>query len=310
MKPTYSVIVPVYNEEGNVRKLHQEIVETMIKIGEPYEVVFVNDGSEDDTLEELSDLRPLKIIDFRRNFGQTAAMDAGFKGANGNFFITLDGDGQNPASEIPKLIQKMINGGYDVVSGWRLNRKDSLTKRFISRGANFLRGFFVKDQIHDSGCSLKLYRAECFDGVDLFGEMHRFIPAILRWSGFTIGEVPVEHRPRIHGKTKYNWKRTVKGFIDMLAVWFWRKYAARPLHLFGGFGLLLILVGFGLGVSLVVARFGFEVRLAASNLPLLAVLLVVLGVQFFVSGLLADIAIRSHYRDRPAYAIRDIVENK
>lgn len=303
----YSVIVPIYNEKENVGPLHADIMHTMNAIGEPYEIIFIDDGSTDGTKEKLQQLSPITLIELRQNFGQTAAMDAGIKHAKGEIVITLDGDGQNPPSEIPKLLQKMKGEQLDVVSGWRKNRKDSFFKRFVSRGALALRSIFVKDNIHDSGCSLKVYKRECFEGVDLFGEMHRFIPAILGWSGFTIGEVEVEHKPRIHGHTKYTWKRVFKGFIDMIAILFWRKYAGRPLHLFGGLGLLLVSAGMLLALYLAVMKIVFYVPLASSNLPLLAVLAVILGVQFFVSGILADIAIRNYYKsDRMPYSIRKI----
>lgn len=303
----YSVIVPVYNEEENIGPLHAEIKQTMEQLGQPYEIVFIDDGSSDTTVENIKQLHPVKLIELRKNFGQTAAMDAGFKNASGEIFITLDGDGQNPPHEIPKLLKVMEDGDFDIVSGWRKKRKDTPLKKFVSRGAYALRKMLVKDHIHDSGCSLKAYRRECFDDVDLFGEMHRFIPAILSWSGFSVTEVEVEHRPRTHGSTKYNWKRVIKGFIDMLAVWFWRRYSARPLHLFGGLGMLLISAGALLGAYLLIRWFVLAHGIANSNLPLLAVLFVILGVQFFVSGILADIEIRTYHRHtKKAYSIKRI----
>ncbi|MFC1598175.1 glycosyltransferase family 2 protein [Patescibacteria group bacterium] len=305
----YSIIVPVYNEEENVASLHAEITATMQRLNEPFEIIFADDGSSDSTVKQLQTLSPVTIIELRKNFGQTAAMDAGIKHATGEFIITMDGDGQNPPTEIPKLIEKMQEGDYDIVSGWRRKRNDPFFKKFISRGAHTLRSIFVKDHIHDSGCSLKLYRRTCFENVDLFGEMHRFIPAVLSWSGYTISEVEVEHRSRKHGETKYSWKRIVKGFIDMLAVWFWRKYAHRPLHLFGSIGLLLISIGGVLFLYLGVIKFFMHISIADSNIPLLAVLLMILGVQFFISGLLADIAIRQYYSNgRRPYSIRKVTE--
>ncbi|MFH1426576.1 MAG: glycosyltransferase family 2 protein [Candidatus Kerfeldbacteria bacterium] len=303
----YSIIVPVYNESENIAPLHREITETMNSIGEPYEIIFIDDGSDDNTVEVMRTLSPLTIIQMRKNFGQTAAMDAAFKHAAGEFFITLDGDGQNPPSEIPKLIEVQKQGDFDIVSGWRKHRQDPFFKRIVSRGAYRMRNLLVKDHIHDSGCSLKIYRRECFEDVDLFGEMHRFIPAVLGWSGFTVGEAVVEHRARRHGTTKYNWKRVVKGFIDMLAVWFWRRYSARPLHLFGGLGMILIFCGVALAAFLAVRWFFLAQGLANSNLPLVAVLCVVLGVQFFVSGILADIGIRTYHRKKHMpYSIKRI----
>ena len=159
----------------------------------------------------------------RKNFGQTAAMDAGIKAAQYDYIVTMDGDRQNDPADIPKLVKYLEDNNLDIVSGWRKNRKDTVMKKFTSRVANFLRGIIVKDHIHDSGCSLKIYKKECFDHINLYGEMHRFIPALLKIKGFEVGEVVVNHRPRTAGVTKYNWKRTVKGFVDMISLWFWSK---------------------------------------------------------------------------------------
>lgn len=305
----YSIVIPVYNEEEAVIPLHSEIKLVMDKIGHPYEVLFVDDGSTDRTYERLSALSPVKIIRFRKNFGQTAALDAGFKNARGEIFITMDGDGQNDPADIPRLLEKMAEG-YDIVSGWRKDRKDNYSKRFISRGANLLRKFFVADHIKDSGCTLKSYRRECFDDLDLFGEIHRFIPAILAWKGFKIGELNVNHRQRTTGQTKYNWKRMLKGFVDMISVWFWRKYSSRPLHLFGGLGVLFGGSGFLLGLYLAIMRIFKLLSLQNSIWPLVSVFLILTGIQFFISGLLGDIAIKTYYNGkRSVYTIRDITDN-
>jgi glycosyltransferase involved in cell wall biosynthesis len=305
----YSIIIPAYNEEKNVAPLHAEILATMQTLGEPFEILFVNDGSTDGTAAALDALSPITVIHLRKNFGQTAALDAGIKHATGEIIITLDGDGQNPPSEIPKLLAEMERGGYDVVSGWRRNRQDSFMKRLVSRGAKELRGVFVKDRVHDSGCSLKAYKRICFQDVDLHGEMHRFIPAILSWSGFSVGEVEVAHRARMHGHSKYSWKRIVKGLIDMLSIWFWRKYANRPLHLFGTLGIALGLIGMSLIAYLFVKRVIWEQSIADSNLPLLAVFLFILGIQFFISGISIDINIRQLYSGhKKIYSIRDITK--
>ncbi|MFC1662963.1 glycosyltransferase family 2 protein [Patescibacteria group bacterium] len=306
----YSLVIPTYNEQENVIQLHQEITSVMNTLNQPFEIIFIDDGSSDDTFKKLKTLRPVKIIRFRKNFGQTAAMDAGFHEAAGEIIVTMDADRQNDPKDIPRLINK-INEGYDVVSGWRWQRKDSASKNFISRGANTLRSILIKDNIHDSGCTLKAYRRECFHKLTLFGEMHRFIPAMLRWQGFRIGEIKVNHRPRVAGQTKYSWRRIVKGFVDMLSVWFWRKYASRPLHLFGGVGLLLILSGSVLGIILFVLRYFYSFSLANRIWPLVAFFLVLAGIQLFVSGLLADIAVKTYFNgNRKAYAIKDIFENK
>lgn len=309
-KIKYSVVVPAYNEQDNVQPLFHEIKKTMDSLKEPYEIIFVNDGSSDQTHRKLLELSPLKIIAFRRNYGQTAALDAGFKQAKGEIIITLDADGQNPPSEIPKLLEK-FKEGYDVVSGWRYQRKDSFSKKFTSRGANFLRKFLVNDGIHDSGCTLKAYKKECFADLDLLGEIHRFIPAMLRWRGFKIGEVKVEHRPRTAGQTKYNWKRILKGFIDMLSVWFWRKYANRPLHLFGGLGIIIGGVGFIIGVIITILRLFGYIALQNRIWPLLAAFMVLAGLQLFISGLLADISVKKYYNsERTVYNIKEIIEKK
>ena len=308
----YSLVIPVFNEEGNVANLHAEIVAAMNTLPEEflggYEIIFADDGSSDRTVEILKGLSPVTVIELRKNFGQTAAMDAGIKHAVGDIIITLDGDGQNPPSEIVKLLQKMKADNLDIVSGWRKDRKDPLGKRVASRGANMLRGILVKDEIHDSGCSLKAYKRECFEGVDLLGEMHRFIPAVLKWSGFRVGEVEVSHRERTSGVTKYNWKRIIKGLIDMVAIWFWRKYARRPLHLFGGLGVIAGGAGILIMLACFIARLFFSYSLSASIFPLIAILLMIVGVQLFVSGLLADIAVRQYYRgpEHRPYSIKNV----
>ncbi len=306
----YSIVIPVFNEQDNVRDLFMRLQSVMGQMGEQYEIIFVNDGSGDATLEILKQLSPIKIINFRQHFGQTAAMDAGIKESKGEILLTMDGDLQNDPFDIPNLIKK-LDEGYDVVSGWRQQRKDSFSKRFFSRGAYVLRQIFLNDKIHDSGCSLKAYRRECFDQVDLYGEMHRFIPAILQWKGYKIGEVNVNHFPRINGKTKYNWNRMLKGLIDVLHLWFWRKYSARPLHLFGTMGVVLIFLGsIGAGYSAYL-KFILDADLSNNAIVILAVFLFLAGIQLFVSGILIDIAIKNYYRKLGGtpYSIKEIIEN-
>ena len=261
-KTEISIVVPIFNEQDNVKKLHAEIVEVLSGLGKPYEVIFINDGSTDKTLENCQGLKPLKIINFRRNFGQTASLDAGIKEAKGEIIVTLDGDLQNDPRDIPRLLRKIKKYKLDVVSGLRKKRYDPWSKKFLSRGAEQLRKYLINDGIHDSGCTLKAYKKECFERVNLMGEMHRFIPATLAINGFKIGELEVNHRPRVHGITKYNYKRTVKGFLDILGVWFWMKYASRPLHLFGGAGLLCFILGAALLMALFVARIFYAFSLS------------------------------------------------
>lgn len=304
----YSVVVPVFNEEKNVGPLHAELLPVMQALDGDFEIVFVNDGSSDATSAALEALSPVTIIEMRGNFGQTAALDAGLKHAQGEMIITLDGDGQNPPHEIPKMLALLEAEKLDVVSGWRKHRNDPFHKRVVSRAANVLRSLLFKDTIHDSGCTLKVYRRECFENVDLFGEMHRFIPAILSWSGFKIGEIEVEHRKREFGKSKYTWKRMIKGFIDILAIVFWRRYANRPLHLFGAIGILFTFAGTVIGVVVAARRLFYAVPMSDSTLPLFSVFLFVIGIQFFLSGILADIAIRNYYSKRSPYNIKGVVK--
>lgn len=307
-----SVVVPVFNEEGNVAELHREIKEVCEREHYQYEIIFVDDGSSDGTERVCKTLYPLKYVRMRKNFGQTAAMDAGIKASHYDYIITMDGDLQNDPEDIPKLIQYLEEGDFDIVSGWRKNRKDSPMKKFTSRGANFLRGIIVKDGIHDSGCSLKIYRRECFDHINLYGEMHRFIPALLKIKGFTVGEIVVNHRPRTSGVTKYNWKRTIKGFVDMISLWFWGKYAARPLHIFGGAGMFSLFLGFCCGIwSLILFVHGAKM---SNNImpPLMTVFFIVIGLLMFVFGLMSDIMLKTYYGldVDTTYSIKEIIDNK
>jgi len=308
-KPYLSIVAPLYNEEGNVKELHRGIVEACQKLDKPFEIIFVDDGSSDGTARECLGLKPLKFIEFRKNFGQTAGFDAGIKQSRGEIIITMDGDLQNDPNDIGSLLEE-INKGFDVVAGWRFKRKDSFSKKLFSRGANLLRKILIQDRIHDSGCGLKAYKKECFEDVDLFGEMHRFIPAILELQGFRVSEVKVNHLPRIHGKTKYNWRRAVKGFVDMLSIWFWRKYSNRPLHLFGGLGIISTIFGMIILLWMAVEKIFFQAQLSEKIWPLMGVFLIMVGIQLFVFGLLADIMIKNYYKNfhRMNYSIKKIVE--
>ncbi len=306
-----SIVVPVYNEEGNVKELHRQIYEVIKKNDYAAEIIFVDDGSEDRTVELMKQLRPLKMVLFRKNFGQTAAMDAGAKAATGDIVIMMDGDLQNDPNDIPLLLEKM-DEGFDVVSGWRKNRKDSFSKRFVSRGADKLRKILIHDGIRDSGCSLKAYKRECFEHIDLYGEMHRFIPAMMKINGFRIGEIAVNHRPRVAGKTKYNYRRVIKGLLDMVSVWFWRKFSDRPLHLFGGVGLFFAFLGSVIVLWTLVDKIVFGTALRERALPIVGVFMVLIGIQLFISGLLADISIKTYHqakKERP-YKIKAVIDNQ
>ncbi len=306
-----SVVIPLKDEEKNVANLHQELKTVFKKEHLKGEFIFIDDGSSDGTLAELKKLKPIKIIAFRKNFGQTAAMDAGIKASNGDVIITMDGDLQNDPADIPNLLRKLAEG-FDVVSGWRKNRKDSFVKNFLSWGADKLRKILIDDQINDSGCSLKAYKAGCFRNVDLYGEMHRFIPAFLKIKGFKIGEIKVNHRPRTAGVTKYNYTRLVKGLLDLVGVWFWRKFSNRPLHLFGFIGMISFVVGSGLLVWMFIERVLLSGSIINRIWPTIGIFMVLMGVQFLVFGLLADILIKIFYQGRKEsyYNIEEIIENK
>lgn len=306
-----SVVVPIYNEQENIARLFNEIKEVCEREKYDYEIIFIDDGSKDKSYEYSKNLKPLKYIRFRRNFGQTAAMDAGIKAATKDYIITMDGDLQNDPSDFPKLIKTLEEGNLDVVSGWRKHRKDTFMKKFTSRGANFLRGIIVKDHIHDSGCSLKIYKRECFEGIHLYGEMHRFIPALLKIKGYEVGEVVVNHRPRTAGVTKYNWKRTVKGFVDMISVWFWNKYSVRPLHMLGGCGIVFLGIGGIFGIWSVILFLTGQ-KMSSTMQPLLCVFFFFSGLLMFILGLMSDVLVKIYYGSKidTPYNIKDITENK
>lgn len=281
-----SVVVPVFNEKENVALLHQELVAVLRSLGQNFEIIFVDDSSTDGTADALKTLSPLKVVRLRRQSGQSCALDAGIKNAQGDIIITLDGDGQNDPHDIPLLL-KTLENGWDVVCGWRFKRKDPFMKKFISKGAKMLRRCLVMDDINDAGCTFRVYRRKCFEDLELYAELHRMIPALLKWRGFKITDVKVNHRPRTAGKTKYNWSRVFKGFMDMLYVWFWRSYAQRPLLLFGGFGLFFVACGSLLLAALFVARLFFDYQLSDKIWPIVGFFSLLLGIQLTLTGLLA-----------------------
>jgi glycosyltransferase involved in cell wall biosynthesis len=309
-KELISIVIPVYNEAGSIGLLHEEVKRMCEAEGFVYEIIIVDDGSTDGTEMIAKDLYPVKYIRLRRNFGQTSAMDCGIKKAEGNLIVTMDGDGQNDPADIPAMLKYLEVHHLDVVSGWRKNRKDPWLKRLSSRMANFVRMLMIRDGLHDSGCTLKVYRAECFEGINLYGEMHRFIPAVLKIKGFRIGELEVNHRARMSGKTKYTWRRGIKGLIDMISVWFWHKYAVRPLHLLGGLGILSIL----LGSAVAAVGIGFYVAgivLFRFFLPILASFLLISGIQLFIFGLIADMLSKSYFATSPdvPYNVQEVIIN-
>ncbi len=293
-----SVIVPVKDEEDNVAPVYQEVSSVLKKLGLDFEIIFVNDGSTDSSLQKALALREkdsrVKVIDFYKNFGQSAAMMAGFELASKDLVCYIDCDQQIDFSELPLFLEE-ISKGADSAVGWRHKRKDSFFKTFYSRIARTLRQYFLGTQLHDYGCPFKVFRKECLEGLELYGEMHRYIPPLLRWRGFKVVEVKISHKPRERGLTKYNWTRVPKGFLDMIVVWFWQKYSARPLHIFGGFGLAAIIFGLVLGVTLIVLRLEGRISLVNSSFPLFTAFLLITGITFFCFGLISDMLMKIYY---------------
>jgi len=293
------LLIPAYNEEENVAVLYKELTSVLRTLNRDYEIIFVDDCSTDATYQRLSELHSLddhvKIIKFRKNFGQSAAMKAGFDHALGNLIITLDADLQNDPHDIPQMLETMEKEHYDVVCGWRYNRQDPFFKKIFSGFANSFRACLTGETIHDSGCTLRVYKQEAVKNIELFGELHRYIPAILLWEGYKIGEVKTNHRERAFGKSKYNWNRLIKGFLDLLVIAFWQKYSARPMHIFGGAGLVIGGTGFIVSLYLVMSRLLFGTELTERPLFLGALILLVVGIQFFALGIIADILLRIYY---------------
>lgn len=308
-----SIIVPLYNEEGNVRNLFEELTSVIDGASLRAEFVFVDDGSSDNTVENLVQVangdERVKIIKFRRNFGQTAAMAAGFDFAEGDVVITLDGDLQNDPREIPRMLEK-LDEGFDLVAGWRRNRKDAaISRKLPSLIANRIISRTTKVQLHDYGCTLKAIRADVAKNLHLYGEMHRFIPALAALQGVSIAELPVNHRPRVSGTSKYGISRTFRVMLDLLTVNFFLGYGTRPLHLFGMLGLASGGFGAALMSWLLVDRIFFDVALGGRPLLPLAVMFVLIGMQFICFGLLAEILVRTYHesQDKKTYSVREVI---
>ena len=313
--PVYlSLVVPVYNEAENLVPLCQRIHAVLDPTGWIYELILVDDGSTDGSGEILTDLHTqdvrIKIIRFRRNFGQTAALAAGFDYAHGEIIVSLDGDLQNDPADIPRLIAK-LNEGYDLVNGWRLNRQDPfLHRRLPSQIANRIIGWTTRVKIHDYGCTLKVFRRDVAKGLKLYGEMHRFIPALVGDLGAKITEMPVAHYARQRGISKYGLARTLWVIVDLLTVKFLSSYATRPSHLFGFVGLLALLLGGGITTVLGIERIFFGIELAGRPLLWLGILLVIVGVQFVSTGLIGELLARTYHesQQKPVYLIKEMLE--
>jgi glycosyltransferase involved in cell wall biosynthesis len=307
-----SVVLPVFNEQDNVDELHREISAALSGLGIGYEVIYVDDGSRDHTLERLRALQRndsrIVVIELRRNFGQTAAMSAGFDHARGKVVVTMDADRQNDPKDIPKLLEKVAEG-CDLVAGWRFDRQDALVSRKLpSQIANHLISWTTDVKLHDYGCTLKAMKREVAKGIDLYGEMHRFIPAIASWMGVRIAEVKVNHRPRVAGKSKYGISRTFRVILDLITVKFLLSYSSRPLQFFGAIGLVALGLGFLIGLVMTIQRTFFDIALGDRPLLLLSVLLMVIGLQFITTGLVAEMITRTYHESqkKPIYTIREI----
>jgi glycosyltransferase involved in cell wall biosynthesis len=288
----------------------------MDKLDGDWEFLLINDGSTDNSLEEILSIKDKRVrpIALRKNYGQSAAMDCGFRYVKGDYVISLDADLQNDPKDIPRLLEKLENKKekYDVVCGWRHKRKDPLWMLIITNVAKVLRKIFVADAVHDSGCTLRVYRKQVIEDLQLWGEMHRYIVAILRWKGARVGEIKVNHRPRIHGVTKYNWDKSLKGLVDLFYIWFWKKFSTRPLHFLGVSGLFLIFLGMLSGIWTVFSKLFLDVDLSDSAWFALSFFLVLIGFQFFISGVILDILIKDYYNTsfEKRYNVREIVKKR
>ena len=316
--PQVSIVIPCYDEEQTIPRLCAALDGAVAKLeaaGRGVEVVIVDDGSSDDSfgrLKQAAATRPwMQLVRFRRNYGQTAAMAAGFDRARGAYIVPMDADLQNDPDDIPLLLERLEQGGFDVVSGWRKDRQDkALTRRLPSKIANWLIGKVSGVRLHDYGCTLKAYRREVLEPVRLYGEMHRFIPIYAKWSGARITEQVVRHHPRVEGKSKYGLMRTLKVLLDLTTVKFLGDYSTKPLYLFGLWGLAFIFFGCVSGLVTLIQKFGTPMVYAHRNpLLLLAVMLFVVGIQLIGMGLLAEMLVRTHHESqhKPVYLVAEEV---
>ncbi|MGB7574139.1 MAG: glycosyltransferase family 2 protein [Thermodesulfobacteriota bacterium] len=313
LNETLSILIPVYNEEGNLSLLYEKLMTALKKAGRPYEVIFVDDGSSDGTMEILLDLREknpnVKIVSFSRNFGQTAALSAGIDVSKGDILIPMDGDLQTDPEDILPLLQK-IEEGFDVVSGWRKDRKDPfLTRRLPSKIANKIISLIGGVHLHDYGCTLKAYKRDILKNIKLYGEMHRFIPIYARWIGARVAEIPVRHFPRGSGSSKYGISRIFKVVLDLMVVKFLLSYSQKPIYVFGGMGLLMIFGAFLAGLFAIYLKYFRGTSFILTPLPLLCVFLLLSGFLSILMGFLAEILTRTYYESqgKPTYQIKEMI---
>lgn len=316
MTPNISIIIPVLNEEGNLWKLFRELIKTTNLLKEPAEFIFIDDGSTDASWKEIEEIYKsdgrVVAIKFRRNFGQAAALAAGFDKANGEVVVTIDADLQNDPADIPKLLAK-IQQGYDVVSGWRQNRKESFwSRRLPSWLANKLIVKLTSVRLHDYGCTLKAYRRAVTKEIKLYGQMHRFLPVLAYWHGARITELPVRDRPRELGHSKYNLSRTFPVVLDLLTIKFLLGYSTRPMHIFGKWGIYSIALSIALAILILIMKFYDWYSVTGNPLLYIAILLFLVGVQLITMGLLGEISVRTYHesQNRPIYSVRQILSSK
>jgi glycosyltransferase involved in cell wall biosynthesis len=305
--PYLSIVIPLLDEEESLGELYASIVESVGPLRKPFEIIFIDDGSTDRSFAVLEELHSkdsrVKVVRFRRNFGKSAALSVGFHEARGDFVVTMDADLQDDPAEIPAMLE-MLAEGYDLVSGWKQKRQDPLSKTIPSRLANSVTAMMTGIPIHDMNCGLKAYRREVVQGVSVYGELHRYIPALAHWAGFKVGEKVVHHHPRKYGRTKFGIGRFSRGFLDLLTVLFTTRYIRRPLHLFGVWGIISFIIGVAIDGLLSVEWFLGRTSLSNRPLFLLGFLFIIIGVQFVSFGLLGEM-INRQQRDETTYSIRE-----
>jgi glycosyltransferase involved in cell wall biosynthesis len=310
-EPDLSVLIPVLNEESSVEKLARRVASVLDGIGRSFEIVFVDDGSNDETVARIRKAHEedprVKLIGFRRNFGKAAALCAGFDIARGRIVVTMDGDLQDDPEEIPRFLETLEGEGLDLVSGWKRRRKDPISKRYPSLLFNWATRKLAQVDLHDFNCGFKAYRREVLEQIAIYGELHRYIPVLASRRGFRVGEITVTHHPRQHGKSKYGWDRFYKGFLDLITVLFITKYTRRPLHLFGVIGLLAVGIGFAINFYLFILWLNDE-SLSQRPLLLLGVLLMLLGIQVLTTGLVGEMITFKNFRRSDSYSVRERID--
>ncbi len=310
-EPEVSIIVPVLNEAGTVLELSRRVAEVMERIGRRFEILFVDDGSSDETRQRVKEAHEIddrvKLVSLRRNFGKAAALCAGFDHSSGQILITMDGDLQDEPDEIPRFLEKLESENLDLVSGWKQQRQDPASKRYPSRLFNWVTRKLASVDLHDFNCGFKAYRREVLDEIALYGELHRYIPVLASRRGFTLGELSVVHHPREHGTSKYGWDRYYKGLLDLITVLFITKYTRRPLHLFGMIGLSSLFVGFGINLYLAILWLSGQ-TLSNRPLLLLGILLMLLGIQVLTTGLIGEMITFKNFNRTDTYSVKERVE--